>query len=576
MFFFNNKFFARIAIGVTVVGIVLGNFSLPAQAGTFNHVHVDKCYKSVSKTCNDHEFRHGKETTNRDCSSCGGSVECNYDTYTDVCRKGLVADLYCAWTITCKNCGRVIENSDKPALRKHTYSVTELGCGKKTSSTAATTEVSVSTREWTNKNVSVSCTVSVNDGSFSLASNPYSFNGGSFSGTSSCEVSENGNYSFTVKDSQGRTVTDSVTVSNIDKTAPTVSLSKSTEEWTESGLTISASASDDLSGLADAPFSFNGGQYGTSGSMNVTTNGTYSVTVMDKAGNTASASITVSNIGKDPAIIEKEKREEEERKRREEEERKRKEEEEKKKEEDKRKEEEQQKEEERKRREEEEKKQKEEAEKDNSDKSGGDKNNDDNNKKDESGGNKIKDLLDKLTGNTSETDNSSVEEEEDVSGNESDVSENDVSGNLIPVNGINSDKTGIETKGDQPIDFNSSNEVQNLSLIERIKQMGNSRKTLMWGTVLVVLALGLLSTINIVYTSKDGKLKPVSTAKVSRNKKKMIVTIPSSGLEEDRKYNIFYSLWTRLFRGGRKVVIDVDGHTATHVTDDGLSFVYNG
>ena len=151
--------------------------------------------------------------------------------------------------------------------------------------------VSKGSNEWTNKGVSVSASAS--DDLSGVAG--YSFNGGGYSSSSSWTVDSNGTYSVSVRDRAGNEASGSVTVSNIDRTAPTVSLSKSTDDWTEEGVTLSASASDDLSGIAG--YSFGGSEYSSISSWTVTSNGTYSVSVIDKAGNEASASVTVSKIG---------------------------------------------------------------------------------------------------------------------------------------------------------------------------------------------------------------------------------------------------------------------------------------
>ena len=392
----------------------------------------------------------------------------------------------------------------------------------------------------------------ISDGTFSLASAPYSFNGGAYGGSSSAEVFKNGNYSFTVMDSEGRTASESVTVGNIDTEAPKVSLSKSTGDWTEEGLTITASASDDLSGLSDAAYSFGGG-FSSGNSLFVTQNGTYSVTVCDRAGNTASASIEISNIGKDPAIIAAE---EEERRRKEEEERRRQEEEEEKR----RKEEEEEK---RRKEEEEKKKEEEEKKKEEEDKK-------DDDTPGSSGG--LSGLIGRIIGKDPEEKDVS---ENDTSGN--DISENDVSGNLIPVVDASVKTSVLKDKnpGDTtPTDFSDMS--KSMSMFEKFLSLAASLKMFIAGLLLVILAAVLFSSINFIYTYEEGKIRPIAVAKVKKDRKKLFVSVPSKFLKPDGSYKVFYSLWSRLMKKDCLVIIDVDGHSPSKVDPDGNGFVYCG
>lgn len=102
------------------------------------------------------------------------------------------------------------------------------------------------------------------------------------------------NYTFAMPSSD---VT--LTANAEDKTAPTVTLSQSPTAWTNGTVTLTATASDAGSGLHSTPYSWDGGTTWTSSKTKVvTTNGTYSVTVRDAVGNTASATINVTNIDK--------------------------------------------------------------------------------------------------------------------------------------------------------------------------------------------------------------------------------------------------------------------------------------
>ncbi|MBO7334606.1 MAG: hypothetical protein J6U67_06880 [Lachnospiraceae bacterium] len=536
-------------LSVLVAGVVLAGYIDPidAYAGSFTHVHTSACYKSVQKTCS-HYLIGGKEYPTNHCPRCGTMRECSLYSTLEVCRSGIHGTSYRGCKISCNTCGYTLQDDGSFSPGSPTYTVTECACGIGEGSEAATVSVSASESGWTNGPVGISCNVSVSDPTFSVTG--ISFSGG---GGDSAEVSENGTYSFTVTGSNGQSVTESVTVSNIDKTAPSLSLSKNTDAWTEGAITISASASDDASGIQG--YSFNGGGIGGASSWEVTSNGTYSVTVTDNAGNTSTSSITVSNIGRDPQVIERERREAEERQRAEEEKRKA---------------------------EEEKKKAEEEAKR---------KASEDAKKKDEKAGEKNKNDQGRDTGSKDDKkkDRDSKKEEtviadiseNSVSGNDvslndisgGDISLNDVSGNLISVN----DKTPKDTDTKRIVKTTVPVETAPAAKVSGIRALlGSPAGFMMMGILLLLIALILLTTFSYVYTTENGKLKPVSPVRLVTDKKKMFVRVPAEKLKKDTKYRIFYSPFGRLLKKGRDIVVDVDGSRSPFVADDGLSFVYNG
>ena len=101
----------------------------------------------------------------------------------------------------------------------------------------------------------------------------------------------NGTIIARVKDGTNTVTATTFTVNQIDTTAPTMSVSGNTSEWTTSK-TLTVTASDSESGLASSAYSFDDGKtWQTSNSKTITTNGTYVVKVRDNAGNIASSSI---------------------------------------------------------------------------------------------------------------------------------------------------------------------------------------------------------------------------------------------------------------------------------------------
>lgn len=128
----------------------------------------------------------------------------------------------------------------------------------------------------------------------------YSYDGGqTWTKDNVIAVDENKTIAFVVRDALDNQATETITVDNIDKTRPTVSLSIADGgvlyEGEEGQVTLKASASDAASGLADKPYSWNGGvSWSEFPSYVITEAGNYTVLVRDRAGNTARAALEVT------------------------------------------------------------------------------------------------------------------------------------------------------------------------------------------------------------------------------------------------------------------------------------------
>lgn len=147
---------------------------------------------------------------------------------------------------------------------------------------------------WTNKNVQL--TVFANDDGSGI--HEYSFdNGENWQESNIYTIEANKKITIQVKDNQGNIASQTIEVNNIDKTVPTLNLTK-TENNKESA-TITIKGSDNESGILKC--SINGidvtlkdGTY----NLKVTENGNYIVTVYDKAGNSTTQEIEINNIDK--------------------------------------------------------------------------------------------------------------------------------------------------------------------------------------------------------------------------------------------------------------------------------------
>lgn len=148
---------------------------------------------------------------------------------------------------------------------------------------------------WTSGNVTL--TVSATDSGSGVAY--YKLGSGSWQTSNIFTVSTNGTYTIYVEDAVGNVASKTSTVSNIDKTAPTInSITESTDDETTSDITLTVDAEDSASGLATNAYSIDGSTYQSSDEFTVTENGTYTIYVKDVVGNISSDSITVSNIDK--------------------------------------------------------------------------------------------------------------------------------------------------------------------------------------------------------------------------------------------------------------------------------------
>ena len=151
---------------------------------------------------------------------------------------------------------------------------------------------------WTNQNVIL--TVSPTDvgvsgyyrtllpnGTYSTAANP------------TFTVSGNGNQTFVIYDNAGNSTTVTYNVGNIDKTLPGGTIAPSTTAWMNADVTLTLNATDVGGSGVDRVMNPSGVvTSGATASFTATTNGTFSFTVYDKAGNTKVVTYVVANIDK--------------------------------------------------------------------------------------------------------------------------------------------------------------------------------------------------------------------------------------------------------------------------------------
>lgn len=158
---------------------------------------------------------------------------------------------------------------------------------------------------WTNKDVTISLSVmDVNgitnitnpDGSVKTYNNQTNV-------TLDYKVSKNSDYTFTIKDRLGNIITKTITVSNIDKTHPTLDISYP-PEWTNQSTNITIIAEDAQSGVDYIILPDGNKVSNSNANYSVTNSGQYAFKVADKAGNTYTYYVKVVNIDKNKPNIE--------------------------------------------------------------------------------------------------------------------------------------------------------------------------------------------------------------------------------------------------------------------------------
>ena len=112
-------------------------------------------------------------------------------------------------------------------------------------------------------------------------------------------VPANGSYTFVLEDNVGNTRNYTVTINNIDKTAPTGSLSHNPTQWVNTDVKIHWSVAD-ASGVKQIKLPDGTRKTTATGDYTVSQNGTYTFVVYDVAGNTLTLQETVTNIDKTP------------------------------------------------------------------------------------------------------------------------------------------------------------------------------------------------------------------------------------------------------------------------------------
>lgn len=160
------------------------------------------------------------------------------------------------------------------------------------------TDVKKTPEGWTCGNVQVMVTAvdRVPEGYTGGTAVEYSADGQSWQSEGAFEFNDNGSYEIFVHDAAGNTVSVPISIANIERTAPEIGATQSPAGWTKDGVSLTVNAEDGQSGIPEWAYKWGDGDWNPASLYNVAENGTYTVTVRDAAGNTASYVFHVDNI----------------------------------------------------------------------------------------------------------------------------------------------------------------------------------------------------------------------------------------------------------------------------------------
>lgn len=254
----------------------------------FTHSHVAGCKTLENVRCSGNHvfYYHTSEKGTYHCSNC--NAQTTHNAEVDVYR---CADVSSASTwqqncyTKCTICGAIHSTwGGDPGSIHSTYNE-KMTCGLSQGERTSSVRIAAN-GAWTNQGVTLEAkrTILKHDSSGSVT---FSWDGGSLF------VTENGTYTVNAVNGTGALVTASIEINCIDKTAPIIlSVTGDTQGMTASGISVSVTAGDGESGLADAPYSFDGGATWTAGSSFWVEEGRgVSFRVRDKAGNISEKTI---------------------------------------------------------------------------------------------------------------------------------------------------------------------------------------------------------------------------------------------------------------------------------------------
>ena len=287
---------------IIFMGFWLAAFSVKAgevtgSEGVFTHSHVESCYESVQVSC---ESKHTEDVRVEQmvsyCAACGGDTNQHKVVRTISCPiKGV------SWQgkgyIACNVCCAYSSQWEQDLSYGHMYTEKRLKCNMAEGEATATLQI-VAESGWTNKDVQLTSVINILKQDLSSENIATDWQGGIYMATA------NGSYTVTATNAQGNVISSTIQVSCIDKITPVINAVAGNEAtMTDTEIEVSVSASDGESGLADVPYSLDGGvTWGNTATFRVEEGKPVSFAVRDKAGNISVCTIARSQFPYPPKV----------------------------------------------------------------------------------------------------------------------------------------------------------------------------------------------------------------------------------------------------------------------------------
>lgn len=244
------------------------------------HTHTEVCYGDVTVNCEHcHTFRYGQERyENFRCSNCG-RVTSHRETYD----QGFCSSLNSTWVYngvtSCTVCGTVYASGwDGYPAAAHTRTIRGIVCGIQEGEPCVGVQITADNQPVNNGVMLHLKYQGLQDAIAGISGNWEQ---------DSLWVTENGIYDVTVTDNGGNCVSVSIEVSWIDKNVPVIEgVTHDEASVTQNSVKVQIAASDEGSGLAEKPFSVDGGMTWQEQNTVVLYEGVeLTFAVKDKAGN---------------------------------------------------------------------------------------------------------------------------------------------------------------------------------------------------------------------------------------------------------------------------------------------------
>ncbi len=275
-----------------VMGMRLFAAEISSEEVYFTHVHTNACYRTVTYSCEStHTCWKGYvEYKTLHCSICGSSV--NHKVVCDSWNCS-TKNLYWQTNVvaTCTVCGNVQPAWSNYNPAAHQTTGTQLACGLTEGEQTVGIRIQADNSP-TNSGVTLTVTRNVIKEDALLGEILYDW------GENSRTVTENGTYTVVATGSMGASVSTSITISCIDKGLPVIQgITHEPSSVTQNSVTVTVSATDNESGLADSAYSTDGGAtWNSRNTFAVSEGNDVQLVVRDKAGNTVSKTVKRSEF----------------------------------------------------------------------------------------------------------------------------------------------------------------------------------------------------------------------------------------------------------------------------------------